>query len=263
LKLKDISDFPLRSKVAQLMAVAPAFSVSQLYHLLVDKEGHFETAKQYIMPKSPASQTVSYPATSGQPPAILSQCSNSNPTQDPYDDQVMVKIDWDNSDLLFDNDAPSFFFPEAKKPKKKPAKKTPQSKAVSKPKKQQTKKQPQPRKRAPLQKPSTTKAPPKKPHASHTTTAHTNKAASPVSPPPRPASISTDPPPKIQTRATHARANTSVKRTAYTLPRSSKHKSLRDSDFLVPDEHVLSDSDQSYIDSDAVDESEGSGDESD
>jgi hypothetical protein len=133
LELEDIPDFPLRSKVAQLMAVAPAFSVSQLYHLLVDKEGHFETAKEYIMPRSPASQTASYPTTSIKPQAILSQPSDSDPTQDPYDDQVMVKIDWDNSDLLFDNDAPSFLFPEAKKSKKKPAEKTPQSKAVSKP----------------------------------------------------------------------------------------------------------------------------------
>jgi hypothetical protein len=263
LQLKDIPDFPLRSKVAQLMAVAPAFSVSQLYHLLVDKEGHFETAKEYMMPKIPASQTVSYPTTSIKPQAILSQPSDSNPTQDPYDDQVMIKIDWDNSDLLFDNDAPNFLFPEAKKAKKKQAKKTPQSKAVSKPKKQQTKKQPQPKKRAPPRKPSTTKAPPKKAPASHSTSAQTNKAASPFAPPPGPASIPTDSLPNVQTRATYARANTSVKRTASTPPRSSKHKSTRDNDFLVPDEHVLSDSDQSYIDSDAVDESEGSGDESD
>jgi hypothetical protein len=263
LQLKDIPDFPLRSKVAQLMAVAPAFSVSQLYHLLVDKEGHFETAKQYMMPKSPVCQTVPHPATSVGPQAILSQPSDSNPTQDPYDDQVMVKIDWDDSDLLFDNDAPSFFFPEPKKSKKKPAKKTPQPKIISKPKKQQINKRPQPKKRAPPQKPPSNKAPTTKPPASHSTTAHTNKAASPSAPPPRPVSIPTDPSPKIQTRATYARANTSVKRTAHTPPRSSKHTTINDSDFLVPDEHVLSDSDQSYIDSDAVDESEGSGDESD
>jgi outer membrane biosynthesis protein TonB len=263
LQLKDIPDFPLRSKVAQLMAVAPAFSVSQLYHPLVDKEGHFETAKEYIMPKSPANLNASYLATSVKRQVVLSQSSNSNPTQDPYDDQVMVKIDWDNSDLLFDNDAPSFLFPEPKKSKKKPTKKTPQPRAISKPKKQQTKKQPQPKKRAPPQKPSSTKAPPKKPHASHSTTAHTNKAASPFAPPPRPASIPTEPSSKIQTRATHARANTSVKRRAHTPPRSSAHTTINDSDFLVPDEHVLSDSDQSYINSDAVDESEGSGDESD
>jgi hypothetical protein len=262
LQLKDILDFPLRSKVAQLMAVAPAFSVSQLYHLLVDKEGHFETAKQYIMPKSPACQAVPHPATSVGPQAILSQPSYSNPTQDPYDDQVMVKIDWDDSDLLFDNDAPSFF-PEPKKAKKKPAKKTPQSKAISKPKKQHINKRPKPKKRAPPQKPSSNKAPTKKPPTSHSTTAHTNKAASPFAPPPRPASIPTEPSSKIQTRAIHARANTSVKRTAHTPPRSNTHTTVSDSDFLVPDEHVLSDSDQSYIDSDAVDESEGSGDESD
>jgi hypothetical protein len=263
LQLKDIPDFTLRSKVAQLMAVAPAFSVSQLYHLFVDKEGHFETAKQYIIPKSPASQTVPHPVTPVKSQAILSQPSDTNPTQDPYDDEVMVKIDWDNSDLLFDNDAPSFLFPEPKKSKKKPAKKTSQSKAISKPKKQQTKEHPQLKERAPLQKPSSNKAPTKKPPASHSTTAHTNKAASPFAPPPRPASIPTEPSSKIQTRAIHARANTSVKRTAHTPPRSNTHTTVSDSDFLVPDEHVLSDSDQSYIDSDAVDESEGSGDESD
>jgi hypothetical protein len=270
LELKDISDFPLRSKVAQLMAVAPAFSVSQLYHRLVDKEGQFETAKEHIMPKSPANQAASYLGTSAKPQAILSQPSDANPTQDSYDDQVMVKIDWDNSDLLFDNNAPSFIFPEGRKSKKKPAKNTPQLKAISKPKKQQPKKQPQPKKRASPQNPSSNKAPTKKPPASHSTSAKTNKAASPSpkpnpssAPPPRPASIPTESSPKIQTRATHARANTSVKRTAHTPPRSGKHKAVRDSDFLVPDEHVLSDSDQSYVDSDAVDENEGSGDESD
>jgi hypothetical protein len=270
LGLKDIPDFLLRSKVAQLMAVGPAFSVSQLYHLLIEKEGRFETAKEHITPKSPANLTTSYLATAVKPQAILSQSSDSNLTQDPYDDQVMVKIDWDNSDLLFDNDAPSSLFPEAKKTKKKPAKKNPQSKAIPKSKKQQPKKPPQPKKSAPPQKPSSKKAPPMKPPASHSTFANTDKAASPSpklkpssAPPPRPASTQKKSFPRIQTRATYARANTSVKRTAHTPPCSSKHKAVRDSDFLVPDEHVLSDSDQSYIDSEAVDESEESGDESD
>ncbi|KAH8632249.1 hypothetical protein IG631_13932 [Alternaria alternata] len=39
MSLLDIDDFSMRSKVAQLMAVAPALAVMDLYHLIIDSEG--------------------------------------------------------------------------------------------------------------------------------------------------------------------------------------------------------------------------------
>jgi hypothetical protein len=52
--LADITDFSLRSMVAQLMTVAPALPVGDLYHLVIDSKGHLPTARRYAIRMSEA-----------------------------------------------------------------------------------------------------------------------------------------------------------------------------------------------------------------
>jgi hypothetical protein len=227
------------------MAVAPAFSVSELYHLLIEKRGRFESAKEDIMPKSPSTQTKPLLITSEVSQPSISQLSVLGETQNLEDDEAMVKIDWDDPDLLFDNEALDLLLPQAMKPTKKPSEETPQPKGAPHPKKQQTRKQPQSKTHSLPQNSPSKKSPPKNALPSRLKVTKATALTSLESPPPPPnRHLTTDLPqpiPRIQTRsATHARANTSVKRTAQIPARSNMRKTSNDSDFLVPDEYTLS-----------------------
>ncbi|KAF2848715.1 hypothetical protein T440DRAFT_152220 [Plenodomus tracheiphilus IPT5] len=89
LSLADIRDFDSRSKVAQLMAVAPAFSVRELYDLLKDCKGRFVPAKARVLRASVSRHSVA-----------------PQPSQDADADDIMVKIDPNDSFLEWDQDEP-------------------------------------------------------------------------------------------------------------------------------------------------------------
>lgn len=61
MKLVDIEDFEMRKKVTQLMAVAPALPVRDLYHLIIDSEGRLSKAKKKAIRMSEAPGTLCRP----------------------------------------------------------------------------------------------------------------------------------------------------------------------------------------------------------
>ena len=129
LKLGDISDLELRQKTAQLMAIAPGLPIADLYHILVEKEGRFEVAKQNVirMSQTPSTSTSLPVRAKAVPPAV----------PDPEDEDVKVKIDFDDDFFIYDAECPDTQLPvtrpkQGSHPKK--AKKSPQ-KAAPKPRK--------------------------------------------------------------------------------------------------------------------------------
>lgn len=280
--LLDIPDFDLRSKVAQLMAISPASSVGDLYRLLVMKKGKFNAAKKQIMPKgqvqpttpsvgqerpinqqimdtSSAKQLPTQPTRSMNPKTKTPQTPAPGFTED-SDDDVMIKIDWDDPELIYDNEIPDLPLPIIKS-KKKPTKARPRSKKEIPPRKEpETKKQLEtkkalPPKGKPLQ---------EKPSVNQLVSNKDSTSPKPPSPnrrssrAPSPQVILYKPP--VITR-TPQHANTSAKRTTQTTSLSNTRETSSDREFLVPDEHIFIDSDCSYIDSDALESDEGIDDE--
>lgn len=109
LQLGDISDFELRKKTAQLLAIAPGLPVADLYHLLMEKEGHFEVAKQNVMRMS---QT---PLTSTSLPVR----EKTMPLADPVveGEEIKVKIDFDDEFFIYDAECPETQLPDLRRPK--------------------------------------------------------------------------------------------------------------------------------------------------
>jgi hypothetical protein len=124
--LADITDFSLRSMVAQLMTVAPALPVGDLYHLVIDSKGHLPTARRYAIRMSEA------PIACRQ--SVRSPLHISSPLErNEDDDEIMVKIDPNDPAFEWDTDEPPL--PElAPKPKVQPP-----SKPSMKPKNKQSK----------------------------------------------------------------------------------------------------------------------------
>ncbi|CAN9349416.1 unnamed protein product [Alternaria alternata] len=88
MSLLDIDDFSMRSKVAQLMAVAPALAVIDLYHLIIDSEGDLPRARKQAIRMSEA-PTIQY-----------------RPGLDEEGDEIMVKIDPNDPAFEWDDDEP-------------------------------------------------------------------------------------------------------------------------------------------------------------
>jgi hypothetical protein len=88
MSLLDIDDFSVRSKVAQLMAVAPALAVIDLYHLIIDSEGDLPRARKQAIRMSEAPK-IRY-----------------RPGLDDEGDEIMVKIDPNNPAFEWDDDEP-------------------------------------------------------------------------------------------------------------------------------------------------------------
>jgi hypothetical protein len=98
--LVDIDNFELRSKVAQLMAVAPALPIRDLYHLIIDSEGRLSKAKKRAIRMSEAPDTRRMPK---QLLTLQSQTLIINPgTED-----IMVKIDPNDPTFKWDEDEPA------------------------------------------------------------------------------------------------------------------------------------------------------------
>jgi hypothetical protein len=89
MNLLDIDDFSMRSKVAQLMAVAPALPIVDLYHLIIDSEGNLPLAKKQAIRMSEAPQ------------------AQYRPDLDADGDEVMVKIDPNDPAFEWDDDEPA------------------------------------------------------------------------------------------------------------------------------------------------------------
>lgn len=88
MSLLDIDDFCLRSKVAQLMAIAPALPIVDLYHLIMDSEGNLQLAKKQAIRISEA-PPMQYRAA-----------------LDAYGGEFMVKIDPNDPAFEWDDDEP-------------------------------------------------------------------------------------------------------------------------------------------------------------
>jgi len=128
LQLGDISDFELRKKTAQLLAIAPGLPVADLYHLLVEKEGRFEAAKEHVIRQSqtPFSSTSLAVREKTIPPA--------DPV--PKDEDVKIKIDFDDDFFIYDDECPDNQLPDLRQPKQSShPKKAKKSRDVPKPRK--------------------------------------------------------------------------------------------------------------------------------
>jgi len=114
MSLMDIDDFGLRSRVAQLMAVAPALPIVDLYHLIMDSEGDLPLAKKQAIRMSEAP---------------LAQCQ---PGLDADGGEVMVKIDPNDPAFEWDDDEPQSepAATIASRPQSKPKNKATKSKSL-------------------------------------------------------------------------------------------------------------------------------------
>ncbi|KAE8867679.1 hypothetical protein P3342_005981 [Pyrenophora teres f. teres] len=96
--LLDIDEFDMRTRVAQLMAVAPAIPVRDLYHLIVDSKGRMSEAKQRAIMMSEVPGT---------------HCQNKlspraqKPLGNDSDDGILVKIDYNDPAFDWDTDEPA------------------------------------------------------------------------------------------------------------------------------------------------------------
>ena len=107
LTLADITDFNLRQKTADLMVVAPGLPVADLYHLLMERKGRFEEAKQDVIRQS--QRSFAKPRTQRPlPPARAATVSTTVPNdmQAEVEDDTYIKIDFDDPGFIYDDDAP-------------------------------------------------------------------------------------------------------------------------------------------------------------
>ena len=112
------------------MAIAPGLPVADFYHLLVEKEGRFEVAKQNVV------RTSQTPFGSASLPVRARAIPSSDPI--PKDEDIKVKIDFDDDFFIYDDECPDNQLPVLRRPMQsshpKKAKKSPQ-KAAPKPRK--------------------------------------------------------------------------------------------------------------------------------
>ncbi|KAI2481628.1 hypothetical protein Ptr902_07423 [Pyrenophora tritici-repentis] len=96
--LLDIDNFKMRTSVAKLMAVAPAISVGDLYHLIVDSKGHMSEAKQRAIRMSEASNIHCQTKRSSRPQQALESDSG---------DEILVEVDLNDPAFQWDTDEPA------------------------------------------------------------------------------------------------------------------------------------------------------------
>ncbi|KAG9382591.1 hypothetical protein PtrSN002B_008541 [Pyrenophora tritici-repentis] len=88
----------MRTSVAKLMAVAPAISVGDLYHLIVDSKGHMSEAKQRAIRMSEASNIHCQTKRSSRPQQALESDSG---------DEILVEVDLNDPAFQWDTDEPA------------------------------------------------------------------------------------------------------------------------------------------------------------
>jgi hypothetical protein len=100
--LGTISDFEMRKKVADLMAVAPALPVRGLYRLLVHLEGDLSAARKEAMRASRAPSI--HPSIKPETPSEVGYAGSfSKLAHVVDDDELMVKIDPNDSFLEWES----------------------------------------------------------------------------------------------------------------------------------------------------------------
>ncbi|KAH6629435.1 hypothetical protein C7974DRAFT_424475 [Boeremia exigua] len=106
--LANIKSLDLRRKTAQLMAVGPQLPVADLYYLLMENKGHFETAKEDVLRTSSALVDSASPLRRILPPeaATASLTTPVDHQQDETHGEPLVKIDLDDPAFMFDHEAP-------------------------------------------------------------------------------------------------------------------------------------------------------------
>ncbi|KAJ4364479.1 hypothetical protein N0V83_009073 [Neocucurbitaria cava] len=104
LTLADIPDFDLRSKLAQLMAVAPAIPVRDLYNLLIDSKGVFPVAKERAIRASQPPQA--YRSVRHPSPPLYEPITPISLEQGVDSDEEMVKIEPDDPAFDWNTDPP-------------------------------------------------------------------------------------------------------------------------------------------------------------
>ncbi|KAF1912840.1 hypothetical protein BDU57DRAFT_541555 [Ampelomyces quisqualis] len=103
--LSDIPDFGTRKKVADLMAVAPALPVRDLYNLLHDVNGHLIAARRRVIRASRAPSVRPIVKREGCA-VIAAPCEAIQLRGEKDDNEVMVKIDPNDPFLEWDSDTP-------------------------------------------------------------------------------------------------------------------------------------------------------------
>lgn len=222
LTLADIEDFHLRQKTAQLMAVAPGLPLADLYHILVDRKGHFEVAKQEVLRLSQervTSPPARTPFASGRAATVpLTAAINLEESKD----DTYIKIDFDDPDFMFDNDAPTE--PSSESGRQRRYSQTKPKKVAAKVTKKPTK--------------SALNA---NPRSSDTRTKSPAKGPTWRKTPSRPAKSSKGHVVKSSQGKGVGDINRGIRETSY------------DRSFIVPDDEVPEDSDETYSESDEVD----------
>lgn len=105
--MAEIPDFDLRQKTAQLIAVAPGLPVSDLYHLLMEKNGRFEAALKEAVRASQAPSNMLNSTRKTAPPRSVTVPTTTSPRMQGYcEGEAEIKIDFDDPMFTWDNDAP-------------------------------------------------------------------------------------------------------------------------------------------------------------
>ena len=107
LTLADIADFSLRQKTADLMVVAPGLPVADIYHLLMERKGRLEEAKQDVIRQSQRRfATLPTQRPVPQARAATMPITTPNDMQKEVENDTYIKIDFDDPSFIYDNDAP-------------------------------------------------------------------------------------------------------------------------------------------------------------
>ncbi|KAF9730837.1 hypothetical protein PMIN06_005044 [Paraphaeosphaeria minitans] len=133
-ELTDITDTPLRLKVAQLLAIAPELQIQDLCNLLIGTKGNVEKAREPIFRQAAWSTGLSSTPDHTQkvkteveePFRYQSDRSNAMMAYDSDrdEDMVLMKLEADDSEIWYDNKALASPAPETRNLKEaRPAKK--------------------------------------------------------------------------------------------------------------------------------------------
>lgn len=107
LTLAHIGDLEQRKMTAQLMAIAPDIPIADLYHLLMDRQGRFDVAKQDVLRMSSTSLTSLFSARSSAQ-TKAGTVPLASPTQKMGAiDKPIVKIDFDDPRFIWDIEVPT------------------------------------------------------------------------------------------------------------------------------------------------------------
>lgn len=115
LRLSDITDATLRSRVGQLLAIAPELPVQDLVALLIANKGSFEKARESVYRQTPWSSTLSTPPEPVQRmmteveeafgyPSAPKDDIGMTQESDGDEDGLLMKLETNHPEIWYDND---------------------------------------------------------------------------------------------------------------------------------------------------------------